>query len=502
MPLQSGLFSVDKLAAKRPRAEASPPHLQTQNPKARPADADRLHSGPISSLATRGPQGDSEETAMRADKRSAPRWRGLSAFFAAVMCLLGVGAATPVHAGPMAEPPPNEPIAIVKLPFAGIANEVETSLHDLLRSTLNRVGFSVLPAQVVQNRLSGEQRLFGCTTASCYGRIAQILGVGRIIEGEVQKLGLEFSLQLWLRDLYTGKLVAPPAKEVCPVCSSEEMRQTVIRAAELLAQLAPPKGPQEQKRPAESGMLSVETDPPGAHILIDRVERSERTPATLLLGPGIHDLQLDGAGYEVLHHKVEVSSGKQVSLSYVLTPKQQRKSWLRPLAWTGTLLTVGLAVGAGVLLYYNGRPVTSMDCPDQPGLAFHCPQKYDNLAVGVAAAVGAGVLAIGSGLAFYFDASAPRRRPIAEIENDSAPATVVEAPNTATVPGVSPPPAATTMPPLPTSGPATPSPTTPPAKAGPGSPLGHAPSVPAPSVSVPSRPGSQSAPPSVRPLSP
>lgn len=378
---------------------------------------------------------------MRAAKRSAPRWRGLSAFSVALLCLLCVGVTTSVHAGPASEPPPSEPIAIVRLPFAGIASEVEAGLYELLRNTLNRMGYAVLPAQVVQNRLSGEQRLFGCTTASCYGRLSQVLGVRRIVEGEVQKLGLEFSLQLWLRDLYTGKLVAPPAKEVCPVCSSEEMRQTVQRAAEMLVQLAPPKGPQETQRPAASGMLSLETDPPGARIFIDRVERSERTPATLLLGPGIHDLVLDGAGYEVQRHKVEVSSDKQVSLSYVLSPKPQRKAWLRPLAWTGAILAVGLAVGSGVLLYYNGRPVTTNECPDQPGLTFHCPQKYDNLAVGVAAAVGAGALAIGSGIAFFLDASAPRRRPIAEAETEAA-----ATPSAAPLPVVPAAPAATSPP--------------------------------------------------------
>ena len=114
--------------------------------------------------------------------------------------------------GPGCGAAPSEPIAIVKLPFAGIASEVENSLQELLRSTLNRSGFTVLPAQVVGNRLANESRLFGCSTASCCGRLAQVLGVRRVIEGEVQKLGLEFSLQLWVRDLYTGKLVAPPAK--------------------------------------------------------------------------------------------------------------------------------------------------------------------------------------------------------------------------------------------------------------------------------------------------
>jgi hypothetical protein len=43
---------------------------------------------------------------------------------------------------------------------------------------------------------------------------------------------------------------------------------------------------------------------------------------------------------------------------------------------------------------------------------FRCPYKYDLLGAGITAVVGAGVLAVGSGLAFYFDNAAPRRRPI------------------------------------------------------------------------------------------
>lgn len=400
---------------------------------------------------------------------------------------------TSVSAAPASEPPPSEPIAIVKLPFAGIASEVESSLQDLLRSTLNRSGYTVMPAQVVQNRLANEGRLFGCSTASCYGRLAQVLGVRRVIEGEVQKLGLEFSLQLWLRDLYSGKLVAPPAKEVCQVCSSEEIRQTVVRVAQMLVQLAPPQGPQATKATEESGLLSLETDPVGARIFIDKVERSERTPATLLLGAGIHDLQIDGTGYEPQRHKVELSAGKQVSLSFVLTPKTQRRTWLRPLGWTSALLAAGLAVGSGVLFYYHNRPVTSMDCPDQAGLPFHCPQKYDNLAVGVGAAVGAGVLAIGAGIAFYYDLSAPRRRPIAEAESEAAQES---------------PPSPAPMTPSPSPAAPSPPPATP--KAAPTVPATTTPATPATSNATstgsnpPAPPASSSAAPpmSARPLSP
>lgn len=407
---------------------------------------------------------------MVADKQSALLW-GVRVALLSLACLLFAGARSSVAAAPTAEPLPSESIAIIKLPFAGIAGEVESDLKELLRGTLNRHGFNVLTSQVVQNRLANEPRLFACSTISCYGRLAQVLGVRRIVEGEVQRLELStFAMRLSLRDLYSGKLVAPPVQERCDVCSSEDVRAMVVRAAEVLSQIAPPKGPQETSRPSESGMLSLESDPAGARILIDRVERAERTPATLLLGAGMHDLVIDGGGYEPKHAKVEIIAGQQTSLSYELMPKPQRRPWLRPLAWTTAILAVGLAVGSGVLFYYDGKPVITDDCPPLSG-AFHCPQKYDNRTVGIAAAVGAGVLAIGSGLAFYFDSAAPRRRPIAEAEAEAdadkaanpAPSTT-GSPTQGAPPGGAPPPntpqtpAAPSAPPAPASSPTAPPP--------------------------------------------
>ena len=106
--------------------------------------------------------------------------------------LLGVSVARAQN-----EPPPSEPIAIVKLPFQGIAPEVAASLSATLATTLRSNGFSVLSAKDVENRLSAESRLIGCATTSCYGRLAQVLGVRRVIEGELQSLQLStFSMKL------------------------------------------------------------------------------------------------------------------------------------------------------------------------------------------------------------------------------------------------------------------------------------------------------------------
>ncbi len=331
----------------------------------------------------------------------------------AILCWLSLAAVRPAMAGSGAEPPPSETIAITKLPFAGIAHEVASNLQELLRATLHRAGFNVMPATVVENRLANEERLLGCSTSSCYGRLAQVLGVRRVVEGEVQRLELStFTMKLGLRDLFTGRLVAPLLQERCDVCSNEDVRQMVVRAADTLSQMAPPTGPQETSRPTASGMLVLETDPPGAQITIDRELRNERTPASLLLGAGVHNLLVEGLGYQPLRRPVEILPAQQLPLYLILTPLPQRRPWLTVLAWTTAVAAVGLAVTGGVLLHYHNQPVTSPDCPAQAGTMFRCPYKYDFLAGSVSSFVGAGMLAVSSGLAFYFDNSAPRRRPI------------------------------------------------------------------------------------------
>ena len=128
----------------------------------------------------------------------------------ALGALLGAGLPAPARAD--TEPMPSESVAITRLPFQGIAAEVVTELSGKLSDALRSGGFNVLTTQQVDNKLAQEPRLLGCSTPSCYGRLAQVLGVRRVIEGEVQRLELStFSMKIHLRDLFTG-LTAQDAK--------------------------------------------------------------------------------------------------------------------------------------------------------------------------------------------------------------------------------------------------------------------------------------------------
>lgn len=313
-----------------------------------------------------------------------------------------------------AEPPPSEPIAVTRLPFQGIAGEVAAELENGLLATLRRHGFAVRTSKEVENVLATEQRLLGCTTASCYGRLAQVLGVRRVLEGEVQRLELStFAMRLQLRDLFTGQLSPPqPVQERCDVCSNDDVRQMVARAAERLAQAAPPRGPQEVARPTPtSGILTIETEPPGAKVSIDGTRQNEATPASYLLAVGVHNLVVEGAGYRPLRQQVEIRPGEQpVTMRLSLSALAQRRPWLTALAVVSALGAVGLIAGGGYLISLNEKPVNTDSCPDLPGVLYRCPTKYSTLLPGGLMVAGGGVLAIGAGLMFYLDRRSPQVR--------------------------------------------------------------------------------------------
>lgn len=311
---------------------------------------------------------------------------------------------------------PSESIAITKLPFQGIAAEVVTELSAKLSDALRDGGFTVLTPQQVENKLAQEPRLLGCSTPSCYGRLAQVLGVRRVIEGEVQRLELStFEMKMHLRDLFTGKL-SEPVNERCNVCSNEDVKQMVVRAAERLVRVTPPRGPQDTDRPApSSGILVVETEPVGAQVTIDNIARPERTPASYLLSAGVHSMVVRGRGYRPLRQQIEVPAGGQpVTMRLSLSALSQRRPWLTALSVISTIGAVGLVAGSAALLYFNNKPVNSPECPDQPGVMYRCPQKYDNMIPGVSMAVGAGLLAITAGVTLYIDNSSPKVKPIIE----------------------------------------------------------------------------------------
>lgn len=303
--------------------------------------------------------------------------------------------------------PAAEMVAVLKLPVLGLSREVAALLRTALRETLQAGGFNLVDDAEVENKLARDPELTACRTRSCFARAALTLGVRRVIEGEIQRpQRSSYAIRLQLRDLRTGQLASPSIEERCDICTTEDARQMVVRAAERLFRSAPPPSIEIEKR---TGTLQIDSQPIGAEVLIDGEPQADRTPATFLLAVGVHGVQLRAPGYRTVRRPVEIGPGQNATLNLELSPVPPRRPWLTALSIGSALGTLGLGIGSGLAFYYDQRPAHDDGCPDRAEM-HRCPEKWDTLPAGIGMAVGAGALLVVAGVTFYLDHAPPRRR--------------------------------------------------------------------------------------------
>lgn len=338
---------------------------------------------------------------MRKEKRLVPRWLKLFCALAALVAGVSSGGGGRAQAGE----PARERVAVLKLPFLGISKEIEVQLRAALRETLAREGFVPLPDDEVATQLGREPGLLNCTTRSCYHQLELSLDVQRVIEGEVQRpQRSSYTVQLRVRDLRDGQIVSPLIEERCDICSTEEAKAMVGRAAVRLSRQTPAVRRRVDER--KPGWLKLESQPMGAQVVIDGRPEGDPAPGTFIMEPGVHSLELRAPGHKTIKRPVEVQPGQVLGMSLELIPEAPKRPWLTALSIAATVGAVGLAAGAGALFALDGKP---SGCTGPVVEGGRCPMKYDNLPQGIALAAGAGVLAIGAGIAFYFDHAPPRR---------------------------------------------------------------------------------------------
>jgi len=314
----------------------------------------------------------------------------------------------------LSEPSPSEPITTAKVTFWGMADEIAAHFRKIINREMEAQGFSVRSQEDVQRLLGDEIRLVSCKTAACQGRLAQLLGVRRAVEGEVQRLELStFSIRLYVRDLFSGE-TTEPLSELCQVCSTDDVERAVERLAKKLAKRVTPRSSlQVQPSLSESGILVVETEPAGAAVTIDGERRSERTPASFLLRAGVHELLVeDDKQHRVTQH-VEVSPGTQpVTVRLRMDAQVARRTWKTVLGIVGIAGAAGLVAGGSTLLYFDGKPAFSDGCVDQGIAGQRCPNQYTTVLPGSLMIVGAGLLAIGGGVLLYLDNRPAKAKPV------------------------------------------------------------------------------------------
>jgi len=105
---------------------------------------------------------------------------------------------------------PKTNIAVVDFAGKGVAADDASIISDRFRVELFNAGKHTLVEREMMNEIMKEQGFqnSGCVSDECIVEMGQLLGVGQIIGGSVNKLGQSFSVVARIIDVKTGKVTA------------------------------------------------------------------------------------------------------------------------------------------------------------------------------------------------------------------------------------------------------------------------------------------------------
>lgn len=127
-------------------------------------------------------------------------------------------------------------IAVMDLSGEGISTSETRIISSRLRTDLfNTNKFTVVEREAMEEILQEQGlQLSGCTSNECVVEAGKLLGVRRIVAGEIGKIGNLFTLSIRIIDVETGKILKT-ATEDCECDIEKVLVSSVKNAAELLA---------------------------------------------------------------------------------------------------------------------------------------------------------------------------------------------------------------------------------------------------------------------------
>lgn len=140
-------------------------------------------------------------------------------------------------------------IAVMELEGNGVSKTDLGGLSNRLRTELFKTGkFNVIERSRVDEILKeqGFQQT-GCTNATCAVEVGQLIGVEKIVVGNVDKVGQIYSIDIRMVDVGTAR-IEKVAAEDCDACTiGEVLKETIYTVARILSGI-PPDKPAEAAR--------------------------------------------------------------------------------------------------------------------------------------------------------------------------------------------------------------------------------------------------------------
>ncbi len=283
-------------------------------------------------------------------------------------------------------------IAVTPTVFEGDTSPSDReALHGAVSEGVTRAGWRELP-------LTSE----ASCDAACMAEQARAAGARYVLRAAVKSEDRLWSVQLEARDARDGSLVAS-SRHPCEPCGRDEVRQLIEREVAAL-------GTRVARFEASPAILSVESEPAGATVLVDG-QRVGTTPIEVRLGPGEHRIETQLEGYATQSRTIDAVPGVSERWTPRLhadasrtsavdeSPRHREPLWPTGWALVGTG-AASLAVGITFLALHH-RPYRSRcsgdDYDAQNDL---CRYRWTSLPQGIAlTAIGGALLVSGAVLA-------------------------------------------------------------------------------------------------------
>lgn len=230
-----------------------------------------------------------------------------------------------------------------------------------------------------------------CDEAPCFVELADAASADYIVRAQVVGADRNYVVDIEVIAGSTGQVVAE-SHEVCELCGVTEVRELLAdQSATLRTKIddlvqAPPT-------------FVVQTHPDGARVLIDGEVVGEAPVRTeLIAGKHIARAELDG--YVSVEREVLAVDGVESTLMLELPPLPKPGPNLRPLAWVGLGVGIGV-VGAGATFFVlDGRPAPGGRCSGTNiDAAGNCRFRYDTLGEAIGITVGGVVITVAAAVA-------------------------------------------------------------------------------------------------------
>ncbi|MCX5866147.1 MAG: PEGA domain-containing protein [Proteobacteria bacterium] len=215
-------------------------------------------------------------------------------------------------------PPQKVFLAVLDLDLSpGIPQEAKTSLSDILREQLWKTGrFRVVDRNNME-RIMKEQgfQLSDCTSKECAVKVGQLLGVEKMVTGNVTLLGKTYIISVQMTRVETGE-IEKMSSDRCSACELDQLIGSIDKVSAALAEAvggvaAPPKpAPAKPAKVAPVlGSLEVSSDPVEAQVYLDGGQAGVSPVVVKDIKPGDHRLLLKKEGYAPQEIMVSVKPG-------------------------------------------------------------------------------------------------------------------------------------------------------------------------------------------------